>query len=87
MSGIPASQSLAEDLAAQLVAQLAANGRTLATAESCTGGWIAQAITSVSGATTATFARSRSCKSRRSCSCARLKVVLLRGRISSLANS
>ncbi|MCB1185952.1 CinA family protein [bacterium] len=49
MSGIPASQSLADELASRLVAQLAARGQTLATAESCTGGWIAQAITSVSG--------------------------------------
>lgn len=43
------SQAHAELLAAQLVARLAVNGLTLATAESCTGGWIAQAITSVPG--------------------------------------
>ncbi len=49
MSGIPASRDLAQELAAQLVAQLAAKGQTISTAESCTGGWIAQAITSVSG--------------------------------------
>lgn len=49
MSGIPASQSLAEELAATLVRQLRESGLTIATAESCTGGWVAQAITSVSG--------------------------------------
>ncbi len=38
-----------EGLAAELVGKLAAAGRTVATAESCTGGWIAQAITAVPG--------------------------------------
>lgn len=36
-------------LAAKLVAKLAANQQTLTTAESCTGGLVAAAITSVSG--------------------------------------
>ena len=36
-------------LAQKLVARLAAAGHTLATAESCTGGWIAQAITAIPG--------------------------------------
>ncbi len=38
-----------DSLARQLVAELTAQRLTLATAESCTGGWIAQAVTSVSG--------------------------------------
>jgi nicotinamide-nucleotide amidase len=36
-------------LATRLGARLKESGRVVATAESCTGGWIAQAITSVSG--------------------------------------
>ena len=36
-------------LAGSLVAALAAAGRSVATAESCTGGWIAKAITDVPG--------------------------------------
>ena len=36
-------------LAAELVAMLQAQGKTFATAESCTGGAISQAVTSVSG--------------------------------------
>lgn len=36
-------------LAAELVAMLQARGRSLATAESCTGGAISQAVTSVAG--------------------------------------
>lgn len=32
-----------------LVGELAASGKTVATAESCTGGWIAKAITDVAG--------------------------------------
>lgn len=35
--------------AADLVRSLTARGRTVATAESCTGGWIAKAITDVAG--------------------------------------
>ncbi len=38
-----------EDLATALVACLVEQGLTLATAESCTGGWIAKAITDVAG--------------------------------------
>lgn len=38
-----------DSLATRLVAELTAKRLTLATAESCTGGWIAQAVTSVSG--------------------------------------
>lgn len=37
------------ELAEQLGRLLKANGKIIATAESCTGGWIAQAITEVSG--------------------------------------
>jgi len=39
----------AEQLAQRLGEVLSAQGRVLATAESCTGGWISQVITSVSG--------------------------------------
>jgi len=38
-----------EALAASLVNALSASGKTVATAESCTGGWIAKAITDISG--------------------------------------
>jgi len=38
-----------EKLAAALVAELAASGKAVATAESCTGGWIAKAITDIPG--------------------------------------
>ena len=38
-----------DSLATRLVAELTTRRLTLATAESCTGGWIAQAVTSVSG--------------------------------------
>ena len=37
------------DLSEQLGTQLKANGMVLATAESCTGGWISQAVTMVPG--------------------------------------
>lgn len=38
-----------EALAAKIGAQLLANGQRLATAESCTGGWVAQALTAIAG--------------------------------------
>ena len=37
------------ELAATVVSELAAAGLTIATAESCTGGWIAKAITDIPG--------------------------------------
>ena len=37
------------DLSEALVAELASSGKMVATAESCTGGWIAKAITDVAG--------------------------------------
>jgi nicotinamide-nucleotide amidase len=40
-------------LAGALVADLIEAGRTVATAESCTGGWIAKALTDVSGSSAA----------------------------------
>jgi nicotinamide-nucleotide amidase len=39
-------------LAAEVVAGLAAAGRSVATAESCTGGWIAKSLTDVAGSST-----------------------------------
>ncbi len=39
----------AEDLAALLVAELRAAGQRVATAESCTGGWLAKRITDIPG--------------------------------------
>lgn len=41
------------ELATEVVAGLAAAGRTVATAESCTGGWIAKALTDVAGSSAA----------------------------------
>lgn len=38
-----------DTLAARLGAALLARGVKLATAESCTGGWVAQCVTSVAG--------------------------------------
>ena len=38
-----------EAFAAQVGAQLTANGQRLATAESCTGGWVAQCLTAIAG--------------------------------------
>lgn len=38
-----------EELAAKLGQRLKAQGEMLVTAESCTGGWVAQAVTSVAG--------------------------------------
>ena len=40
-------------LADALVVELTAAGQTVATAESCTGGWIAKAITDVAGSSAA----------------------------------
>ncbi len=36
-----------QDLAAQLVTKLSETGKSVATAESCTGGWIAKALTDI----------------------------------------
>ena len=47
---------MTDDLRAQaeaLVTKLTANGKTVTTAESCTGGWIAKAITDVAGSSAA----------------------------------
>lgn len=38
-----------QKLAAALVAELAAGGKAVATAESCTGGWVSKAITDIPG--------------------------------------
>ena len=38
-----------DDLARRVGERLAASGQVLATAESCTGGWVAQAITAIAG--------------------------------------
>ena len=38
-----------EKLAAQIGTRLKARGMKIATAESCTGGWVGQAVTAVSG--------------------------------------
>lgn len=43
------SQSQLEVLAARVGAALLARGETLATAESCTGGWIGQSLTAIAG--------------------------------------
>jgi len=43
------NQQTLETLAAQLGALLLANGQKLATAESCTGGWVGQCLTAVAG--------------------------------------
>lgn len=45
----PLDQQALEDLAAQLGQLLAANGQRLVTAESCTGGWVAQCVTAIAG--------------------------------------
>ena len=42
-------QALLEALAAEVGALLRSNGQRLATAESCTGGWVAQCLTSLAG--------------------------------------
>jgi len=43
------SQTALETLAADVGALLLANGQRLATAESCTGGWVAQCLTAIAG--------------------------------------
>ena len=48
-SGKPIEQHELETLAAQVGALLLANGQFLATAESCTGGWVAQCLTAIAG--------------------------------------
>lgn len=47
-----ASQKELETLAATLGSHLLERGEWLATAESCTGGWVAQAITAIAGSST-----------------------------------
>ena len=42
-------QQALEALAAEVGAVLRANGQTLAAAESCTGGWVAQCVTAIAG--------------------------------------
>ncbi len=42
-------QKLLEELAAEIGALLLRNGQRLATAESCTGGWVAQCLTAIAG--------------------------------------
>ena len=42
-----------DELAGSLVVELAAAGKTVATAESCTGGWIAKALTDIAGSSAA----------------------------------
>jgi len=42
-------QQQLEALAAEVGALLLANGQSLATAESCTGGWVAQCLTAIAG--------------------------------------
>ena len=42
-------QTALEALAAEVGALLGANGQKLATAESCTGGWVAQCLTAIAG--------------------------------------
>lgn len=43
------NQLALESLAAQVGSLLIANGQKLATAESCTGGWVAQCLTAIAG--------------------------------------
>jgi len=45
----PVDQKSLEALAAEVGALLLANGQKLATAESCTGGWVAQCLTAIAG--------------------------------------
>ncbi len=46
---VDSNPDLIDDLAVRVGAALAARGWTLATVESCTGGWVAQAVTAISG--------------------------------------
>lgn len=46
------NQEELEALAAQVGALFAANGQRLVTAESCTGGWVAQCLTAIAGSST-----------------------------------
>ncbi|MEX2124502.1 MAG: CinA family protein [Woeseia sp.] len=46
--GTERAESL-DDLARALVGELLAAGKTLSTAESCTGGWVAKAVTDIPG--------------------------------------
>ena len=48
LNGGPTQEQL-ETLATEVGALLLANGQRLATAESCTGGWVAQCLTAVAG--------------------------------------
>ena len=48
LTGVP-DQAALEALAAEVGALMRANGQRLATAESCTGGWVAQCLTSIAG--------------------------------------
>ncbi len=48
-AGCEDGQQELEVLAAEVGAQLARNGLYLATAESCTGGWVAQCLTAIAG--------------------------------------
>lgn len=43
------NQTQLENLAAEVGARLLARGETLTTAESCTGGWVAQCLTAIAG--------------------------------------
>ena len=49
---MPEHESIAT-LAEAVITELVESGRTVATAESCTGGWIAKALTDVSGSSAA----------------------------------
>lgn len=49
MSSVSPNQAQLETLAAQVGEALLARGETLATAESCTGGWIGQSLTAIAG--------------------------------------
>ena len=44
-----ADHAAIRELASRLVAELTAAGKTVATAESCTGGWVAKSITDIPG--------------------------------------